>query len=84
MKEIVCLKKVCIFQFYCLCFVKDISMGILGGNSRKERYPGLEVEGNIRILYDRERHWEDIIEENIRDKGKVHALRWKVYIKYRE
>ena len=26
-----------------------------------------------------DKNWNDIVEENINDKGKVHALRWEVY-----
>ena len=59
-------------------------MGMLEEQSREERYPVLEVEEDIRILDNREKHWKGIVEENINNKGKVHALRWGVYTKDKE
>ena len=33
---------------------------------------------------DTEKHWKDIVEENINDKGKFHEIMWEVYMKERE
>ena len=54
---------------------------MLGGLSREEIDPDLEVEEDIVLLDDMEKHWNYAVNENNKDKGKVHALRWEVYTK---
>ena len=70
--------------FYCFYFVKEILMDALEEYSREERDPSLEVEEDISILEDREKHWKGVVKYNIEEKLKRHVLRWKVYIKEKE
>ena len=58
-----------------LIFIDDRSTDILEGQLREERYTELEVEEDIMLLDDRDKHWKDIVEEKDEDKGKVCALR---------
>ena len=44
----------------------------------------MEVEKDLKIPDERQNHWKDIIEDNTKDKRKVHALGWEVYIIYNE
>ena len=50
----------------------------------EERGPDLEVVEYIMLLYYRQKHWKDVLEENHEYKGEVHALRWEVYMKEKE
>ena len=56
-------------------------MGMLEEQWRKDKDPDLDVDDDARLLYDREKHWKDMLEENIKDKGKARVLRWEVYKK---
>ena len=42
------------------------------------------MDEDIRILDERKKHWNDIFEEIINDKGEIHALRQEVYMKEKE
>ena len=57
---------------------------MLEEQKRGERDPELEVEEDIMLLNNRDNHWKDVVEENHKDKGEVHALRWEVYMKEKE
>ena len=35
-------------------------------------------------VYDREKHWKDVVVENNGEKKRVHSLRWEIHIKYKE
>ena len=48
---------------------------MLEGKLREERDTELEVEEDIMLLDDRDKHWKDIVEGKDEDKGKVCALR---------
>ena len=48
--------------FYCFCFANEISADMLEGQSREERDSDLEVEEDIMILDNREKHRKDVIE----------------------
>ena len=58
-----------------LIFIDDRSTDILEGQLREERYTELEVEEDIMLLDDRDKHWKDIVEGKDEDKGEVCALR---------
>ena len=51
-------------------------------NSREEIDPDLDVEEDIRISDDREKHRKYIVKKNINENGKVHAIKgvnvWKI------
>ena len=72
------MEKVCIFYTLLFMFINKKTMDMLQEKSREEKYPKLEVEEDV---YYREKHQKDMLEENIKDTGKVHALRWQVYKK---
>ena len=44
-------------------------------NSREEIDPDLDVEEDIRISDDREKHRKYIVKKNINENGKVHAIK---------
>ena len=69
---------------YCLCFVNEILEDIQEDQSREEGDPDLELEEDIYILDNREKHWKDVIVENNEYRGKVHDLKWEVYMKQKE
>ena len=46
----------------------------------EERDPDLDEMDDIRFDKIWENHWRDIAEKND-DKKKIHALKWKVYVK---
>ena len=48
---------------------------------REEKDPNMEVGKDIRILNNRENNWKEIVKENIKEKGKIHLLRWEAYMK---
>ena len=56
---------------------------MLEGGLREERYPNLEEVDYLSFSDNRENQLKDNIEDNIKDKGKVNALRWEVYKKYK-
>ena len=56
---------------------------MLEGGLTEERYPNLEEVDYLSISDNRENQLKDNIEDNIKDKGKVNALRWEVYKKYK-
>ena len=67
--------------FYCLCFVEVISVHTAEEQVMEERDPDIEWEEDFRISTDREEHWKEIEEEDNKDRGKVHALWWEVYLR---
>ena len=56
-------------------------MDIMEVHLKEDRDTDLEVQKCISILDNWGRYWKDLLEKNINDKGQVHALRFKVYIK---
>ena len=50
----------------------------------KERDPELEWGDDFRVSTDREENWKEIEEDDSEYRGKVHALRWEVYMKDNE
>ena len=74
------------YVFICilfLCYGMDISTDMLEDQVSEERDPYLNEEEDIRLDAIREEHWRDAYEEGD-DKKKIHALRWEVYVKYKE
>ena len=69
--------------FYYLCYIKDISTYILEDQVLEERDPDLNGEKYIIMDAIRYDHWKDVAEEGD-DKKKMHALRWEMYVKYRD
>ena len=49
----------------------------------EEKYPYLNEEEDIKMDVIRDENWRGVYEE-IGDKKKIHALRWYVYVKYKE
>ena len=47
----------------------------------EEIFPDLEKEEDIRIPDIREEHWRDVYDDNTKDRSKVHALRFDIYMK---
>ena len=70
--------------FYCLYFVNKRPTYMLDEQVVDERGPQLEMEEDIRILDNRQEHWEEVFEDNNENRSKVHALRWEVSMKYKE
>ena len=60
--------------FYCLCYVKDISMGMLEEQVSEEIDTDLNKEEDIRMGESREDHWRYFDEEGEYNK-KINALR---------
>ena len=56
-------------------------MEILEDKFREEKYPNLDMDGDVNILDGRDKHWQDMLEENIKDKGQVYESTWQVYKK---
>ena len=59
-------------------------MNIEKGQVMEEIYPGLEWEGDFWIYNDREENWKEVEEEDNKERVKVHALSWEVYMKDKE
>ena len=53
-------------------------MEILEDKFREEKYPNLDMDGDVNILDGRDKHWQDMLEENIKDKEQVHESTWQV------
>ena len=69
LKNVEFMKKVCIFLYYIvLCIIKKRTVDILEEQSREEKYPDLKVYGYISISGERDKHWNHILEYNIKDK----------------
>ena len=69
MKNVAFMKKVCMFLYYTVfCFIKVITVDILKELSREDKYPDLKVYGYISISGERDKHWDYILEYNIKDK----------------
>ena len=66
--------------FYCLFYVKDISMDILEEQVSEEIDQDLNEEEDIRMDDSRVDHWRDVSEEGDNKKN-ICALGWEVYIK---
>ena len=73
-------KCMCLYVFYCLCYVKDISTYMSEEQVAEERDPDLNEEEDIRLDAIREEQWRDVAEE-VNDKKKIYSLRWEVYVK---
>ena len=69
-----------LFVFYCLCYVKQISMDMLEEQVSDETYLDQNEKEYIRMEDSREQHWRDVAKDG-EDKIKVHALRQDVYTK---
>ena len=69
--------------FYCLCYYTDISTDMSEDQVAEERNPDLNAEEDIRLDEIRGEHWRGASEEG-HNKKKIHALRWKVYVKEKE
>ena len=54
---------------------------MLEDQSREEGDPDLGLEEDIYILDHMEKHWKYVIVENNEYRGKVHDLKWEVYMK---
>ena len=50
----------------------------------EDKEPDLEWEKDLRISDDTEYHWKEVEDEENEERGKVHALRWGIHIKYKE
>ena len=72
-----------LYIFSGLCFVHLVLVDMLEEQSREERDPCLEVEENIMIFDSREKHCNNFVEDNIKEKGEINYLRWEVYMKER-
>ena len=59
-------------------------MGMLEENFREERESELEMDEDISILEEREKHWKYFVEDNTDDKGKVRMLSWELYMKQKQ
>ena len=59
-------------------------MGMLEEQLRAERYTDLEINGDIRLCVNRGNHQKEVLQDNTKDKGKVHAFRWEVYKENKE
>lgn len=46
-----------------------------------KRGPDLVINKHARNLDNKENKWREMIEYNIEDKGKIHALKWELYKK---
>ena len=63
------MKKVCICLYYIvLCFIMEITVDMLKKQSREEKYPEIKVYGYTSISGEREKHWNYILDYNIKDK----------------
>ena len=67
----------CLYVFYCLCYVNDISTDMSEDQVAEERYPNLNEEDDIRLDAIMEDHWRDVTEEGD-DTKTIHDLRWEV------
>ena len=52
-------------------------MDMVEEQSREEINTELEVEEDIRLSDDMQKHWKDFVEQNIHEKGKVYELRYR-------
>ena len=73
-------KGMCLYVFYCLCCVKDVSTDISEDQVSEEKDPELNEDEDIRMDAIRGEHWRGVAEESD-DKKKMHALRWEIYVK---
>ena len=70
-------------MFYCLCYTKNRYTDMSEDQVAEERYPDLNEEEDIRLDLIKEEHWRNVAEEGDKKK-KIIALRWEVYVKYKE
>ena len=56
-------------ELYCLCYIKKRRMLVLKEKLRLERYPKLKINEDISLCDNRGKHWKEMPEENIEDKG---------------
>ena len=59
-------------------------MDTLEDKLREEGDPDFELEGRFIFPDDRKNQWKGVIVEKNKDRQKVHALGWDLYIKYKE
>ena len=69
--------------FYCLCYEMNIFTDMLEEQVLEERDTDLNEDEDIRVDNIRDKHWRDVSEE-CDDKKNICALRWEVYVKYKE
>ena len=62
------------YVFYCLCYVKELSIDMLEGKVSDERDPKLNEEEDIIMEDSREEKWRNVCEYG-KDKSKIRALR---------
>ena len=72
-----------LYVIYCLCYAKDIYTDMSKDQGAEERDPELNEKEDIRLDEIRGEHWRGASEEG-HNKKKIHALRWKVYVKEKE
>ena len=58
-------------------------MGVLEDKLGAQRNPKLETNKNVRLGYDRRKHWRETVMENRKENGKNDDLKWKVCKKRR-
>ena len=68
------------YVFYCLFYVKKMSMNFSEEPVLEERYLDLNEEEYVRMDDTRENRWRGVAEEGD-DKNKIHALRWEVCVR---
>ena len=73
-----------VYLFYCFFYIEERRIDVLKDQLDIERDPNLEVNKDIFIFDDREKHKRGIIEEKLYYKGKVHALGWELNKKEKE
>ena len=76
-------KGIYLSMFYCLCYFKDISTDMLEDQVAEQRYKDLNEEEDIIFDAIREEHLGGVAEEGD-NKNKIRALRWEVYVIYKE
>ena len=50
----------------------------------EETDPDIKGEEYLWVYYDRQENWKEVEDEDNQYRGKVHALRWKFYMKDKE
>ena len=57
-------------------------MDVLEEFSRRYRDPEPEINEDVNICGGMRNHWMDVLDDYIKDRGKVRIFRWEVYKKY--
>ena len=64
LENLACLEKgMCLYIFYCLCYVKEISTDMLEEQVAEEIDHELNEEEDIILYAIREEHWKDVADE---------------------